>query len=375
MTSKNILVTGGFGFIGRNFRALMRRVPDCSVALLGRKDDDGTFRGLLAEADVVVHLAGVNRPPSETEFDEVNRGLTERMTTILADLGRAPLILFSSSTQVALDNAYGRSKSAAESSLARFAESSGARVRIFRLPGVFGKWARPNYNSVVATFCHNVTRGLPLKVDVPEKMIRLVYVDDVVAAMERLISAPGESTVSYHEVEPRYEVTLEDLAARITACMAMRTSLEVPDLSDDLNRKLYSTVVSYLPEDAFRYDLESRTDPRGSLAEVLKSPRFGQVFVSRTKPGITRGNHYHDSKIEKFCVIAGEASIRFRHLEREDVIEYRVRGEEYAVLDIPPGYTHSIQNVGDGEMIVLFWANEPFDPQRPDTYFEEVILA
>jgi UDP-2-acetamido-2,6-beta-L-arabino-hexul-4-ose reductase len=268
-----------------------------------------------------------------------------------------------------MDNPYGISKRAAEDAVFDFGRGTGASVFVFRLNGVFGKWCRPNYNSVVATFCHNIARDLPVSISDPAREIELVYVDDVIRAFIGIMDGcPSVSDGKYCLVEPRYRVSLGALAATIQGFRDSRSNLSIPDVSDSFVHALYSTYLAYLPTDSFAYALTQRTDPRGELAELLKSPRIGQIFVSRTRPGITRGHHYHDTKVEKFAVLEGDAVIRFRHILGGDVIEYSVSGREFRVVDIPPGYTHSIENVGENDMIVLFWADEIFSPDVPDTY-------
>ena len=293
--------------------------------------------------------------------------------TVAGDPGAVrPVIVLSSSYQAAQDNPYGRSKLAAEQALEDYVARTGTPAVIYRLPGVFGKWCRPNYNSVVATFCHNIARDLPITISDPARVVELVYVDDVVAQfMTHLENRPPG--VTRGEVRPTFSASLGELADRIRALRAMRQTLEVADASDPFTRRLLGTFTSYLPPTDLAYPLEQRTDPRGTLAELLKSPHFGQMFVSRTHPGVTRGNHYHDLKVEKFCVLEGEAVIRFRPILGDEVTEHRVSGTDFKVVDIPPGMTHSIENVGTTEMIVLFWASEILDREHPDTYFSEVL--
>ena len=282
--------------------------------------------------------------------------------------------MLSSSIQAGLDNPYGLSKRRAEEILKSYAEDCGAAVAIYRLKNVFGKWCRPNYNSVVATFCYNVAHDLPLTISDASRRLDLCYVDDVVRAFRgEIVDATGVTGCSYAEVEPAFSILLGELAERIRSYRETRCDLSVPEFVDPLNRRLYPTYLSYLDGADFGYALQQRTDARGCLAEFLKSPPFGQVFVSRTKPGVTRGNHYHDTKVEKFLVLEGDAVIRFRHILEADVVEHRVSGQDLRVLDIPPGYTHSIENVGKSEMITLFWADEVFDPGSPDTYPCEVV--
>lgn len=374
----NVLVTGSNGFIGQNLIMWLRRLPDAAILEFDQPHTLQDLAERLATADLIYHLAGVNRPQSVEEFRTGNVDLTTQMCELLLRAGRVTPIVLSSSIQAELDNPYGVSKRQAEEVLADYARRSGARVVIFRLTNVFGKWCRPNYNSVVATFCHNIARDLPITISDPEREVPLVHVDDVVEAFLTEIGDRGsgirsqESGVRYREVRLIHTVTLGRLAEMIRSFRESRQSLAVPDFSDPFTHKLYGTFLSYLGPDDFAYDLTKRTDARGSLAEFVKSPPFGQIFVSRTRPGITRGNHYHHTKTEKFLVVEGEAIVRFRHIRGGDVMEYHVRGEDFRVVDIPTGYTHSIENVGSGELVTLFWASQVFDPNQPDTFYEEV---
>jgi UDP-2-acetamido-2,6-beta-L-arabino-hexul-4-ose reductase len=368
-----VLVTGARGFIGKNLAVALSRRADVEALSFDRDSEATELERLASSADVIFHLAGVNRPERVEEFREGNAELTRRLCGILRAAGRAPLLVLSSSTQASLDNPYGQSKRAAEDVVRAFGEASGARVRVFRLPGVFGKWGQPNYNSVVATYCHNVARGLAISVSDPDRVIELVHVDDVVRVFVGLLDGQEvPSSDGFCGVEPVHRIALADLAGRIQAFRNSRSTLEIPDFSDSLTRLLHSTYLAYLPEGGFAYQLQQRVDARGELAELLRSRHFGQIFVSRTRPGITRGNHYHDAKVEKFVVVEGEAVVRFRSLLGGGVSEYPVSGRDFTVVDIPPGYTHHIENVGKSDLVVLFWASEPFDPQRPDTWAEEV---
>jgi UDP-2-acetamido-2,6-beta-L-arabino-hexul-4-ose reductase len=364
---KRILITGGRGFLGRNLAAHLSMREDCAVTIIDRTDSADDLRRALADADVIFHLAGVNRPQHTSEFDTGNYGFTEMLVSMLRELGRVPKIVFSSSIQASLDNPYGASKARAEQVLREFAAETDASVRIYRLRNLFGKWCRPNYNSVTATFCHNIARDLPISVSDPANELDLSYVDDVVTAF----LAELDSEVQGQDIPEiiSYHLTLGDLAGRIQAFHEMKSSLRLPDFADPFNRALYATYLSYVPQDRREYQLDIKSDPRGSLAEFVKSDAFGQIFVSRTRPGITRGNHYHHTKTEKFFVVDGEGLIRMRPIEGTEVSEYRVSGSSYQVVDIPPGLTHSITNVGTTDMVTLFWSSEVFDPNRTDTYF------
>jgi UDP-2-acetamido-2,6-beta-L-arabino-hexul-4-ose reductase len=374
-----VLITGSRGFIGRNLALALRRAG-VEVAEIVRESPPAEIAEAFRDCRVMFHLAGVNRPSRDEEFVEGNVRSLEAVLGAVDDAWAVksaplPLIVLASSAQAAEDNPYGRSKLAAERSLEAFVSQRSSTAVIYRLPGVFGKWCRPNYNSVVATFCHNLARDLPIAINDPARMLELVHVDDVVAAFRKHLDEEPQPGVRRAMVEPAFEITLGDLAARLQALRGARQTLLVPDTTDPLNRRLLGTYTSYIPVEGLRYPLQQRTDARGVLAELLKSPAFGQMFVSRTHPGVTRGNHYHDLKVEKFCVLEGDAIVRFRPVLGTAVTEYPVSGRDFAVVDIPPGMTHSIENIGTTEMVVLFWASEIFDPERPDTHGAEVTRA
>lgn len=366
-----ILITGGRGFLGRNLAAHLHERKDYCVTICDHEDSADDFNKWLLEADIIFHLAGVNRPKDQIDFERGNAGLTEQVCQFLQKNGRSPKIVFSSSIQAELDNPYGASKAKAESALRQFAAETGAWVRIYRLKNLFGKWCRPNYNSVTATFCHNIANDLPIAVSDPAHEVELSYVDDVVAAFMAEIDGRETAGEAGTDIQS-YRIQLGDLAGRIQAFHEMRTTLTLPDFSDWFNRALYATYLSHVPSLALRHSLEIKSDARGSLTEFIKQKQIGQIFVSRTKPGVTRGNHYHHTKTEKFFVVEGDGVIRMRAIEGGPVVEYSVTGNAYQVIDIPPGFTHSITNVGLGEMVTLFWSSEMFDPNRPDTYYLSV---
>lgn len=369
---KKVLVTGAAGFLGRNLVAALQRREDVALSTFVSKDDRSVLYTALKDADVIYHLAGVNRPETEEEFESGNAGLTKEILDALQAGDRKPVVVLSSSTQAERDNPYGRSKKLAEDALLDFNCRTGAPVCVYRLPNLFGKWSRPNYNTVVATFCHNIARGLDITISDPNHELELAYADDVVTAFLRhLDSAPAPGQQRY-SVGRTFRVTLGELAERIRCLRDVRETLQVPDLSDPFMVCLHATYLSFLPEDEFAYPVKLNRDDRGWLFELIKSEHFGQIFVSKTYPGITRGNHFHDTKLEKFCVIQGEGVIRFRMIDSDEILEYPVNDQQVKVVDIPPGYTHSIENTGDGEMICLFWANQIFDPKHPDTYFVPV---
>lgn len=364
---RRVLITGGHGFLGRNLASRLEGRQDCEIRVIGHDDSAESLDAAATASDVIFHLAGVNRPQTESEFETGNVGLTRQLCQLLLRAGKSPRIIFSSSLQAALANPYGMSKAKAEQMLRQYAAGAGAVVRIYRLGNIFGKWSRPHYNSVVATFCHNIACDLPIRLDDPERELELSYVDDVIEAFILELEQPADTDAPPHLI-PSYRILLGDLAGRIRAFHDMRTTLQVPDFEDSFNRALYATYLSHVPPDRRLNQLAIRADDRGSLAEFIKQPNLGQIFVSRTKPGITRGNHYHHTKAEKFFVVQGTGLIRMRGVSDRNLVEYRVSGQEYRVIDIPPGFTHSITNVGPDEMVTLFWSSEVFDPDHPDTY-------
>lgn len=368
---KTVLITGAKGFIGRNLATHLKQRKDVRVLEYGRGNTESELQSWAAEADVVFHLAGVNRPEKPEDFETGNAGFTKSLCQAIAIGNRKPRVIVSSSIQSEADNPYGVSKKHAEQIVQEFAAETGASVAVFRLKNVFGKWCRPNYNSVVATFCHNIAHDLPIQVNDPDRRLELVNVEDVIAAFLKEMDEPSERHDVFVTPDsiPSYTLTLGDLVARIQLFRNMQESLQVPDFTERFNQQLYATYLSYVDPARWEYGLQIKSDARGNLAEFVKSPGFGQVFISRTKPGITRGNHFHHIKTEKFMVVAGEGLIRLRHVEGGEMLEYHVRGADYRVVDIPPGYTHSITNIGTKPMITLFWASEIFDANRPDTYF------
>jgi len=368
---KKVLVTGSNGFIGRNLCEVLRRIENMDLYEydIDKKQED--LNVALRQVNFIIHLAGVNRPQNFEEYETGNVLLTEDICDKLISFGRSPKILFSSSIQVEQDNPYGISKYRAEEVLKKFSKSTGADCVIYRFKNLFGKWCRPNYNSVTATFCHNIANDLPITISDPAFEIDLTYIDDVVRALISELESV-KSGFRFAQPLPSKRISLGELAEKIKSFRDMRTSMKVPDFREPCERSLYGTYLSYLNNKKFEYGLDIKVDERGSLAEFLKSPSMGQIFVSRTKPGIRRGDHFHHTKAEKFLVIQGEAVIRFRHIDSDQVQEYKVNGNDYRVLDIPPGFTHSIENVGQDELVTLFWSSEMFDPEKPDTYHCDV---
>lgn len=368
---KTVLITGANGFIGKNLISTL----DNKVEIL-RYDIENTFeelREFAKKADFVFHLAGVNRPIDIKEYEKGNKEFTELLLDTLKENTRVVPVLMTSSIQVGLDNPYGKSKKNAEDALRKYGKDTGAAFYIYQLPNVFGKWCRPNYNSVIATWCYNISRELPIQVNNPETELNLVYIDDVILEFINALNGHESRNVDgYCFVNKTFKVSLKQIADTLNVFKESRTSLVLPNFEGDLERFLYATYLSYLPENSFSYMLDMKRDERGWLAEFLKSGGMGQIFLSRTKPGITRGNHWHHTKVEKFLVIEGEAVIKFRQLNGSNVIEYRVTGEKLEVVDIPTGFTHSLTNVGNSDVVTLFWADEMYNSEKPDTYFLEV---
>lgn len=363
------LITGSNGFIGRHIVAYLKYVNHFKVLEYDQNNTLNELEASIKEADIIVHLAGSNRPQKISEYHEVNYGLTDAIVKLLISHNLNTPIIFSSSIQAINENPYGESKKRAEDLLRKYSNKSGAKVYIIRLTNVFGKWCRPNYNSVVATFCNGVATDLQIDIHNPETVLQLIYVDDVIKYIMNIMDNLPEINCEFLSVTPIYEVKLGQLASIIKSFKQSRTNLLLPDVSDEFMRKLYTTYLSYLSKEDFKYELYTNIDERGELTELLKSEKFGQIFISTTKPGITRGNHYHHSKTEKFIVIKGKAKIGFRKIDEYFSFFYEVTGEKIEVIDIPPGYTHSITNIGDTELVTLFWSNEIFDSSNPDTFF------
>jgi UDP-2-acetamido-2,6-beta-L-arabino-hexul-4-ose reductase len=369
---KTVLITGARGFIGKNLRLRLSERPDLQLLCHDKDDSEELLVRGLQSAEVVFHLAGVNRPKDVSEFEEGNHLFTERILDELVKTGKRPLIIATSSVQASKRNPYGVSKKRAEDALLKFKRRTGASVAIFRLTNVFGKWCRPFYNSVVATFCYQVSRGENLTVDDPRKFMEFVYIDDVISSFVQILDGQREFQDEFLCVSPSYSSSLEELADIINSFKDLRDTARIPNMDKPIVKNLYATYLSYLDVAELSYSPDKRSDDRGYLFEFVKSAGFGQIFVSRTVPGVTRGNHYHNTKVEKFCVVDGNARICLRHMMTQERIDFVVDGRECRIVDIPPGYTHSISNIGEKDLLTLFWANEPFDASRSDTFTCEV---
>lgn len=385
-----ILITGIAGFMGRNLAAELENIRDgkakreglgAEIALLGvdLDTDPALLDRYCAESDFVFHLAGVNRPADPSEFVTGNVGLTARLLELLEKHENPCPVMLASSAQAALDNAYGRSKRGGEELLMAHARRSGSKALIYRFPNVFGKWSRPDYNSAVATFCHRIARGLPITVNDPDAVLTLVYIDDVVNELVEALAGREHREGAYCAVPVTYQRSLGQITELLRAFEDGRENLFVPVLSDGFTRKLYATWLSFLPEDRWAFPLKMNTDARGSFTEMLRTPERGQVSVNITRPGVTKGNHWHHSKSEKFIVVSGFGVIRFRKADAapqggaHPLIEVPVNGESLQAVEIPPGYTHHIENLSDSEdLITVMWASEAFDPEHPDTFYLKV---
>lgn len=369
-----VLITGANGFVGKNLQLRLSERKDVQVVCFTREQGLEQLPHLLRDVDFVFHLAGVNRPQDPKEFAagnaDLTRALCEAVANAVRTTGRKMPILHTSSIQAGLDNPYGRSKREAEDALRLVGRDPLVPVHVFRLPNVFGKWCKPNYNSAVATFCYNIARGLPIQINDMQATVTLVYIDDV---LDRFIQVMDGADASvgpdgFDQVTPQYTVTVGELARQLQSFKDNRISLMTERVGVGLTRALYSTYVSYLPVESFAYDIPQHADPRGVFVEMLKTPDCGQFSFFTAYPGVTRGSHYHHSKTEKFLVIRGDAKFRFRHMQTGQVHELLTSGARSQIVETVPGWTHDITNVGEGEMVVMLWANEVFDRARPDTF-------
>jgi UDP-2-acetamido-2,6-beta-L-arabino-hexul-4-ose reductase len=369
MAARQIAVSGANGFIGLNLTVRLTELG-MKVLRLVRDSDRGAWFSAVAEADAVIHLAGANRPADPAEFMAINYGASELLVEAAAAAGRPVRIAYASSSRATEPSDYGRSKLAAERRLEEFARDSGSPVHILRLPNVFGKWARPSYNSAVATFCHNVSRGLPITINDPDAALDLVYIDDVVDTLVAI--AEGRPSEGLAVVEPVYRTTVGEVVQLIRGFRNDRDENLIDNVGTGLKRALYSTYVSALPLERFSYPIAAHADPRGSFSEVLKTRTAGQFSFFTAHPGVTRGGHYHHTKTEKFLIVQGRARFRFRHIVTDERHEIEVSGEQPEVVETVPGWAHDVTNIGDTTLVSILWAHEIFDRSRPDTVATEV---
>jgi len=365
-----ILITGSEGFIAKNLIVHLQREEKYKLYTFSKDESLSLLKAYVEEVDFIFHLAGVNRPKDTNEFYVGNTNLTKFIIESLSVNFKSTPIVFSSSTQAALENDYGKSKKEAEIVLLEYAKEFNAKVFIYRLANVFGKWSKPNYNSVIATWSYNIARDLPIKMSDASIELELVYIDDVISSFMNKLSYPIDDI--FIKIEPVYKKTLGEIKELLYTLKANRETLLIPEVGSGFKRALYATYLSFLPKENFSYELNGHKDSRGTFYEIIKTPNSGQFSLSTTAPGIIRGGHYHHTKNEKFLVVKGKAIIEFRHIITNEKITYEVSDAKMQIVEMIPGYTHNIKNIGDDEMILFLWANENFDPQNPDTYYEEV---
>ncbi len=378
-----ILVTGAKGFVGKNLIAQLRNIqegkdktyilnPEFEIMECDIDTEEQLLDQYCKEATFIYNLAGINRPENEAEFMEGNCDFASQLLNSLKKHKNTCPVMISSSTQAVLDNPYGKSKKAGEDVIFQYASETGAKVLVYRFPNVFGKWCKPNYNSAVATFCHNIAHGLDITVSDRSYQMSLVYIDDLVRELIHALEGRENRDGEFCAVPVTHPITLGEIVDLLYSFKNSRKDLSVTKLNDSFTKKLYSTYLSYLPTDEFSYPLKMNVDNRGSFTEMLRSEDRGQVSVNISKPGIVKGNHWHHTKNEKFLVVSGNGVIRFRKIDEEKIHEYFVSGDKLEVVDIPVGYTHNIENLGEHDMVTVMWVNEPFNPEAPDTFYLEV---
>lgn len=367
-----VLITGADGFIGKNLQAYLKERKDITVFCFTKQNQSHDLSEILKDIDFVFHFAGVNRSINDGDFKIVNRDLTLALCEALSVLNKRIPVLYTSSIQAELDNPYGESKRDAEIALQGLSLEQGSPVYIYRLPNVFGKWSKPNYNSAVATFCYNISHGLDVKIHDANALIFLVYIDDVINHFINVMDGKINSENNFYSVEPVYKITVSDLVKQIRLFKESRQTLTIEQVGHGLVRALYSTYVSFFSPAIFSYDVPKYGDKRGIFVEMLKTKDSGQFSYFTAHPGITRGEHYHHSKTEKFLVIKGKARFRFRQLMSNNYSELDTSGDNPQIVETIPGWTHDITNIGEDEMIVMLWANEVFDRNQPDTYACEI---
>lgn len=365
-----VLITGANGFVGKNLKLWLRQRQDIEILCFTRGNTRSDLSDLIGQADIVIHLAGVNRSDNEQEFEDVNGGLSKALCEEIVAHGKDIPVVYTSSTHASKNNAYGISKRNAENYIFDLHNKTGSPVYVFRLPNVYGKWCKPNYNSAVATFCYNIARNIPITVRDPQAEFTLLYVNDLVDRLIKIIDGASVSPnmAGFESVEPSTTVTVGEVVGMIAKFHKDRKEVSVGSVGAGFVRKLYSTYISYLPSTDFKYSLMEHTDERGMFVEVLKTRDSGQVSFFTAMENVTRGEHFHHTKTEKFLVVKGDARFRFRNLDTDQLVEVFSSCEHSEIVETIPGWAHDVTNVGSGKMLVIVWANEVFDRENPDTY-------
>ncbi len=366
-----VLITGANGFIGKNLIVSLKREEKIEILTFSRESTFDDLKAQIKQADFIFHLAGINRPKDDSEFDVGNSDLTATICDLILDEKCNIPIVYTSSTQAEQDNAYGRSKLKAETHLMSLHNNTGNDVYIYRLPNVFGKWCKPDYNSVVATFCHNIANNLPIEIHNPDAKLNLVHIGSVVTSFLKIMVERPKNSIQV-TIDPVYQITLGQLAVMLQCYKKSRETLITEEVGNGFNRVLYATYISYIAPSDFNYPLTKHEDPRGVFVEMLKTKNSGQFSFFTAHPGITRGGHYHHCKTEKFLVIKGEARFGFRHIVTNQVCEIFTNGDTPEIVETVPGWSHDVTNVGDDELVVMLWANENFNIKTPDTVWHEV---
>ena len=369
-----VLITGDSGFIGKNLKIVLNEMSGIEILTFSKKNKISELNDIVNKVDFIFHLAGVNRSENEKEFTIGNENLTYEICEAILKTNRKIPVLYTSSIQANLNTYYGASKNKAEKVLFKFEKEHSIPIKIYRLPNVFGKWCKPNYNSVVATYCYNIIRNIPININKSEDIINLVYIDDVINNfIESMFNFEKKKLINqYYSLKPIYKITLGELAKQIYAFKEMRNSNLLEPVGKGLIRALYSTYVSYLPKEEFSYSVKAHKDLRGSFIEMLKTPDYGQFSCFTILPNVTRGDHYHHSKTEKFLVIKGQARFKFFNLVTLETYELFVNGDKPQIVESIPGWAHNITNIGNEEITVMLWANEIFDYSNPDTFKNKI---
>ena len=367
-----ILVTGAKGFIGKNLIAELKNRGYCNIFEYDVDTSPQKLEEYTRECNFVYHLAGVNRPENEEDFMKGNFGFTSVLLESLKKYNNKSPVLITSSIQADLDNAYGKSKKAGEDLMLSYAKQNDTEVFIYRLTNIFGKWCRPNYNSVIATFCNNIANGLPVMVNNRETELKLCYIDDLVEELINALEGKANRKGKFCEVAINHKATLGKIVELLYSFEKEAECLSVPEVSDEFIKKLHSTYLTYLPENKMKYSLNTHSDSKGSFTEILRTHHCGQFSVNVSRPGVTKGNHWHQTKNEKFAVVSGNGVIRLRKINTDKIISFKVSGDNIEVVNIPAGYTHNISNIGDTDMVTFMWCNECYNSEKPDTYYEEV---